>query len=338
MLSSCDSLDKFITPLLWLVLLDIKAHNLANNNRFIRYMNSPKISLDQWRAFHAVVSCGGYAQAAKLLNRSQSSVSYNVQQLQNQLGLELLKIQGRKAELTGIGRNLLTRTQHLLQLAQDIETFAASVEQGWEAEIRLVVDTAFPSDILMRSLKKFSVLCPNTRVQLTEVVLSGAEDALNEHQAELVIGSSVPTGYLQDSLMEMQFIAVAHPDHHLHQLDRKLTESDLLQQTQVVIRDSGKFATQDIGWLNAENRWSVSSIEKAINAVSAGLGFGWLPQRSIQQQIDNHQLKALNLRDGSIYSAALYLLYANKENPGPGTERLAAIIREEVRRYTMEQS
>jgi DNA-binding transcriptional LysR family regulator len=293
-------------------------------------MNSPKISLDQWRAFHAVVTCGGYAQAAKMLNRSQSSVSYNVQQLQNQLGLELLKIQGRKAELTGIGRNLLSRAQHLLQQAQDIETFAASVEQGWEAEIRLVVDTAFPSSILMRSLKKFSLLCPNTRVQLTEVVLSGAEDALNEHQAELVIGSTVPAGHLQDSLLELEFLAVAHPDHQLHQLDRVLTESDLSQQTQVVIRDSGKLAPQDIGWLNAENRWSVSSIEKAINAISAGLGFGWLPERSIQQQLNSHQLKALNLRNGSVYSAQLYLIYGNKENPGPGTEQLATIIRDEV--------
>jgi len=298
-------------------------------------MNSPKITLDQWRAFHAVVACGGYAQAAKALNRSQSSVSYNVQQLQNQLGLELLKIRGRKAELTGIGRNLLTRSQHLLQQAQDIETFAASVERGWEAEIRLVVDTVFPSDILMRSLREFSELCPNTQVQLTEVVLSGADDALNDHQAELVIGSSAPAGHLQDSLIELQFIAVAHPDHQLHQFDRALTESDLLQQTQVVMRDSGKFAPQDIGWLNAENRWSVSSIEKAINAISAGLGFGWLPERSIQQQLNNHQLKTLNLRDGSIYSAPLYLIYANKENPGPGTERLAEIIREEVKRHSI---
>jgi DNA-binding transcriptional LysR family regulator len=248
-------------------------------------MNSPKISLDQWRAFHAVVTCGGYAQAAKMLNRSQSSVSYNVQQLQNQLGLELLKIQGRKAELTSIGHNLLSRAQHLLQQAQDIESFAASVEQGWETEIRLVVDTVFPSDILMRSLKSFAVLCPNTRVQLTEVVLSGAEDALNEHRAELVIGSSVPAGHLQDSLIELQFIAVTHPDHHLQQIDRALNESDLSQQTQVVIRDSGKFSPQNIGWLNAENRWTVSSVEKAIYAISTGLGFGWLPERSIQQQL-----------------------------------------------------
>jgi hypothetical protein len=52
--------------------------------------------------------------------------------------------------------------------------------------------------------------------------------------------------------------------------------------------------------------------------------------------LKDHQLKALNLRSGSIYTAQLYLIYANKENPGPGTEQLATIIRDEVRRNTVD--
>jgi len=293
-------------------------------------MFTPKITLDQWRAFHAVVSYGGYAQAAKALSRSQSSISYNVQQLQIQLGFKLLEIHGRKAELTDVGLTLLTRAQHLLQQAQDIETFAASIEQGWETEIRLVVDSAFPPEILMHSLQRFSKRCPNTRVQLTEVVMSGAIDAINNNQAEIVIGSGIPGDYLEDVLIELKFLAVAHPDHYLHQLNRTLTENDLAQQTQVVIRDSGTQAQQDFGWLNAEDRWTVGSIEKAVHTICAGLGFGWLPTHSIQQQLNEGQLKALDLRSGSNYSAPLYLVFANKENPGPGTKLLAQIVRDTV--------
>jgi len=301
-------------------------------------MYTPKITLDQWRAFHAVVTYGGYAQAAKALNRSQSSVSYNVQQLQNQLGLDLLEVRGRKSELTDIGHNMLVRAQHLLQQAQDLETFASAIEQGWEAEIRLVVDTVFPSRILMSSLQRFSSHCPNIHLQLTEVVLSGAEDALNENRADLVIGSSVPDGHLQDTLIELQFIAVAHPDHYLHQLNRQLNENDLAQQTQVVIRDSGSHEQQDIGWLNAENRWTVGSIEKAINSISAGLGFGWLPSHSIQQYLKSRKLKILNLQSGSVYKAPLYLIFAQKDNPGPGTKQLAKIIKSEIDNNTKEEN
>jgi hypothetical protein len=45
------------------------------------------------------------------------------------------------------------------------------------------------------------------------------------------------------------------------------------------------------------------------------LGFGWLPDHSIQQQLASKQLKALNLRSGSSYSAQLYLVYANRASP-----------------------
>lgn len=300
-------------------------------------MYTPKITLDQWRAFHAVVTYGGYAQAAIALSRSQSSVSYNVQQLQIQLGFKCLEIQGRKAELTEKGRSMLVRAQHLLQQAQDIETFASSIEQGWEAEIKLVVDNAFPAEILMSSLKQFSDHCPNTRVQLSEVVLSGAKDALINQQAELVIGASMPADHLEDVLIELKFLAVAHPDHYLHQLSRQLTETDLSQQNQVVIRDSGTRMQQDFGWLNAENRWTVGSIGKAMRIISAGLGFGWLPIHSIEKHLKNKQLKALNLSAGATYSCQLYLAFANKENPGPGTKKLAKIIKNEVNKINAVQ-
>jgi DNA-binding transcriptional LysR family regulator len=291
-------------------------------------MFTPKITLDQWRAFHAVVEYGGFAQAAAALSRSQSSVSYNVKQLQIQLNCQLLEIDGRKAKLTDTGHHLLLRAEHLLQQAQDLETFAASLTQGWESEIRLVVDTMFPSGLLMSCLKRFSESCPNIRVQLDEVVLSGARDALEQHQADLVIGGQIPDGRLEDVLLELEFCAVAHPGHPLHALDRPITENDLCQHTQVIIRDSGTRSRIDVGWQSTANRWSVGSIEKAINSLVAGLGFGWLPEHRIQPLLDSGQLKPLNLASGKQYTAFLYLLFANKQNPGPGTKRLADIIQQ----------
>lgn len=53
---------------------------------YSKYMNSPKVTLDQWRALQAVIDHGGFAQAAEKLHRSQSSVSYAVNRLQELLG------------------------------------------------------------------------------------------------------------------------------------------------------------------------------------------------------------------------------------------------------------
>jgi len=62
-------------------------------------LHNPRVSLEQWRTLQAVIDCGGYAQAAVQLHRSQSSVSYAVKRLQQQLGISLMHIEGRKAVL-----------------------------------------------------------------------------------------------------------------------------------------------------------------------------------------------------------------------------------------------
>ena len=75
-------------------------------------MKAPRVTLDQWRTLQAVVDHGGFAQAAEVLHRSQSSVSYTVARMQEQLGVPLLRIDGRKAVLTEAGDVLLRRSRH----------------------------------------------------------------------------------------------------------------------------------------------------------------------------------------------------------------------------------
>ena len=83
-------------------------------------MNAPRVTLDQWRTLQAVVDYGGYAQAAEQLHRSQSSVSYAVSRLQDQLGVALLRVEGRKAQLTEAGEALLQRSRPLVQTAVEL--------------------------------------------------------------------------------------------------------------------------------------------------------------------------------------------------------------------------
>jgi len=291
-------------------------------------MTIPRVTLDQWRALLAVVDHGGYAQAAERLHRSQSSVSYAVARLQEQLGVAVLQLEGRKAQLTEAGAALVRRARALVEEASAIEAFAHALEQGWEPEIRLVVDAAFPAELLLRALRRFEPLCPDTRVQLNEVVLSGADDALEQGRADLAIAAHVPDGFLGDQLIEIDFVAVAHPAHPLHQLGRGLTIADLQRERQVVIRDSGLHRQRDSGWLGAEQRWSVSSMQTALVSVQEGLGFAWLPRHRIQTFIDNETLRPLPLREGQIYHAQMFLIFGDREQPGPATQRLAALLRE----------
>jgi len=317
--------------LLYIEKTNKKAQNLTYSYRIFRYMKAPRISIEQWHTLQAVVDHGGFAQAAKKLHRSQSSISYSVAKLQEQLGMPVFKIEGRKAQLTPTGEALLRRSRHLLQQAQELENFAHSLEQGWEAQVNLVVDTAFPTDKLMQALRRFEPLSQGCRVQLREVVLSGAEDALEEGYADLAICAHIPARFLGEPLLEIDFIAVTHPLHPLQHLNRQVTVSDLEGQLQVVIQDSGLRHPKNIGWLGAEHRWSVSSVETAVAAVSKGLGYAWLPQHRIAQMLANDLLQSLPLEQGGCYKAVLYLVYGRNQESGPGTRLLARLLQEALR-------
>lgn len=65
-----------------------------------RPVQVPRISLEQWAAFKAVVDEGSYAKAAEMLNKSQSAISYAISRLNDLLPSPALVLEGRKAVLS----------------------------------------------------------------------------------------------------------------------------------------------------------------------------------------------------------------------------------------------
>ena len=277
----------------------------------------PRTSLEQWAVLAAVVDQGGYAQAAAALHRSQSAVSYAVSRLQEELDLPLLAIEGRKAVLTPHGQTLLARARGILKDLNTLELLARSLKQGWESELNLVVDAAFPRERLLKIVAELQRLCPNTQMQLSDAVLSGAEEAIVDGRADVVVTSRVPNGYFGEFLVDVTFIAVAQPDHPLFSVGHELTFDDLARHVQVVVRDSGAKHPRDEGWLGAERRCTVSSMEASLATVKAGLAYAWLPEHVVAESLRNGHLKALPLATGRERRVPLHLVLVRGEVAGP---------------------
>lgn len=293
-------------------------------------INPPRVSLDQWRALVAVVDAGGYAQAAQLLHRSQSAVSYAVQKLESQLGVKAFEIAGRKAALTPTGAMLYRRGRALVEEANSAERAARSLSAGWEAEIRLAVEILFPTWLLLSCLDRFGGESPDTRIEVIESVLGGTGEALMQGEADLAITPQVPPGFLGDPLLRFRGVAVAHPDHPLHRLGRALTLRDLESHRHVVVRDTGSRRSARSISVEVHRRWTVSSMSTSIQAVESGYGFAWLPEDKIRDELAAGTLKPLPLAEGGTRYGDLYLVLADPEAAGPGTRRFAAILRDEV--------
>lgn len=290
----------------------------------------PKTSADQWVALAAVVDNGGYAGAAEALDRSQSAVSYQVSQLQRALGCRLLELQGRRAVLSTQGEVLLARARDLLEQWHALENYAHSLARGFEATLKLVVDVAFPRARLLAALELFQTRCPQTRLDLSEAVLSGAEEAIVDGaayaSADVVVTSRVPSGFLGDWLYETVFLACASPSHPLHALGRSLTAHDLEQQQQVVLRDSGERAPRDEGFLGAQTRWTVGSLEASVAIVEAGLAFAWLPEHAIAASLAAQRLQVLPLQAGASRNVPLYIVLVQPARAGPAAQAMLELL------------
>jgi DNA-binding transcriptional LysR family regulator len=292
-----------------------------------------RTTLEQWRMLQAVVQHGGFAQAAAAIHKSQSTINYAVHKLQDQLGLPLLKVVGRKAHLTEAGELMLRRAAQLLVQAQQLEEIADGLALGIEAQISIAVDELFPPEYLSSALQGLSLAYPNTRVQLFETVLSGGPEKLVAGEVELLVAGQVPQGFLGEPVMQAQFIAVAHPDHPLHQLRRPINLADLSAHRQLVVRDSALGERADVGWLGAEQRWTVSHVATSVDMVRRGMGFAWLPASRVRPHIEQGTLAELPLETGARRATTLYLTHAGEDRAGPAVRHLAGLLTEACASY-----
>lgn len=301
---------------------------MARKKTALRALPTPRITLEQWRCLVAVVDYGGYAQAAEALSKSQSSVTYAVQKLQSMLKVQAFEMQGRNAVLTPTGQMLYRRARALLEDAGGLERAAKKVSAGWEAEIAIAVEILFPTWLLLDCLARFGKESPQTHIEVFETVIEGTTEAIVSGAVDLAISPRIPPGFNGERLMHAKFVPVAHPNHPLHKLGRELTSRDLRQHRHLVVRDSGTKRDKRTMTFEVEQRWTVSNMATSIGAVTRGHGFAWFPEEKIRSELAQGVLKPLRLRGGSERFVDLYLIFPDLDAAGPGTLRLAEIIRE----------
>lgn len=280
-------------------------------------MPLPRTTLEQWAVLASVVDHGGFAQAAEALSRSQSAVSYAVARLQEALDVPLLVLEGRKAVLTPHGETLLARARGMIQELQSLERLSRSLKQGWEPVLTLVVDASFPRRRLLDIVNELQHLCPNTQMQLSDAILSGAEDAIVNGSADIVVTHVVPPGFLGDRLMDVMFVAVAAPTHPLVRTDAPISTKDLVPHVQCVVRDSGTRNPREDGWLGASTRCTVSNVDASLALVQAGLAYAWLPEHLVEAPLRQGALRMLPLVTGGTRSFPLSLVLVRPDCAGP---------------------
>ncbi|MCE2570159.1 LysR family transcriptional regulator [Motilimonas eburnea] len=276
-----------------------------------------KATLEQWRILQAVVDCGGYSKAADTLNKSQSSLNHAVSKLQHQMGVALLEVKGRKAYLTKAGEVMLRRSRLLTQSAFELEQLADNLSQGWEPEIRVYAEIIYPRAQLYAALRAFLPQSRGSRITLIDSVITGTSDAIINKQADIVIAGLLPKGYIGQPLTHVDLLPCISPNHPLSQA-KVVDTQELMQDLQVVIKDTSQRPDETLGWLKSEQRITVSNFHEALALVSQGIGFAWFPDHFVKQHLARNELVALPLKQGTNRTSATHLVIPDETRIGPG--------------------
>lgn len=256
----------------------------------------------------AVVTEGSFTGAAERLQVSQPAISYAIAKMEEQLGMRLLRLEGRKAQLTESGHALLERAHSLLQQAAALESMAETIRQRVRPQLRLAIEHGFPVCRILPGLRDFMESTRHARVNLMEISRESLEKELHAHAIELAIATGIPHGFTGELLLETEHVAVAHPAHPLHRLNRDLCFDDLEREVQVVTEQDEPSDNRHAAFRGL--LWKVNSMETAEAVVLEGLGFAWLPSQRVQGLLRTKKLLPLPLAEGQVRKVRFYLVWS----------------------------
>lgn len=250
--------------------------------------------------------------------------------LQKQLNVQLIKIDGKRCELTPIGRNLLQKVSPLLDDFEYLEKSATHLSNGVEAKISIKIDNIFPKDILFRAISFFNEKYPLTVLDINDQLRLMPSDDLD---FDLAITTS-ENGLIPGSkIFDVSLIPVAHHKHPIFQLQTTILSHEQLSGYKQIFYE--RISSIDPEIINTDPRkyWSVYSVDAAIAAVKANLCFGWLPEHNVLDLLKSGELKKINIEDDNECDIPLYLIDNTHKIRGPATSYLKNLLLEVAQHY-----
>lgn len=257
------------------------------------------LTLDQLRVLVAVAETGSFRAAATRIRRVQSAVSHAIATLEGQLGVELFDRSGRRPLLTSEGRALLADAKAILLKVDAMRARAVGLGESVELGLSLAVDTLFPVAALAHALGGMRASYPSVAVQLRSVPLGEPLAALRERRCTMAItvGEDFRDAHIElEALSPVGIVAVAAPGHALARRDPgPIDSSELAEHLQIVLEDpTGQTQGRDFGVLSP-GTWRVGGQDIKQALILAGLGWGRLPEWSVERDLAEGRLVRLDV-------------------------------------------
>lgn len=305
------------------IILTIKGNNMLN--------------LQRLAIFVAVVDAGSFTAAAVALGQTKAVVSFNVKQLESELGVSLLVRSTRRLALTDAGERFYQRCLRLLQDADNVLDDVRRDHHGLSGVLRITTTPEYGAQVVVPALAAFSRLHPRLRIQ--HVSSSYHADLISERfDVAIRLGQLADSSHRAALLDSFAILPVASPDYLARHPIDSLTQlaqakwiahsrlsSPLSWQVVTPERQVVLFKVEDAATLMGDSA-------SALLAFSLhGAGVALLPAWLVQPAIAEGKLCPL-LADHQFPAQSIYALYPNTRHVPEKVRAFIDFLREQVTR------
>lgn len=252
---------------------------------------------DDLALLEAIRTAGSLSRAAAKLGKAPSTVSHAARQLESRFDALLFDRRRYRMQLTPAGALL---AQEAARIGDDVARLTRRVKQvagGWEDRLWIVTDEVLEFETLLPVIRDFDALKSGVQLRITNEVLGGVWEALQDGRADLVVGATnepPPIPKLKwIEIGAMEWVFAVSPRHALAKARQPLTPEALAKHRTVVVGDSARGAGKSYGIVGGQHTLAVPTMRAKILAQREGLGCGWVPAGRVRPLLERGELVRL---------------------------------------------
>lgn len=268
--------------------------------------------------FKTILEVGSFQKAADKLGYTQSTVTFQIKQLEEELALKLFEKIGRRMELTQAGKDIMPYVDMILQGTEQISNYGKSL-----SEITGSLKLAIPDSILIYNMQPFMQAftheAPNVQLIVNSIQSGEINPSIADGTADIGINcekDSYPDSVVHKKLGKYKAVLVASPFANNNLLDfitphqRKPISLICNEPNGYYQLDMDKYLSEKDILLNPPMK--VQSIEAVKRCVMNNLGIAVVPTYSIGEELKNGSLMPIKTElDEKTYDS-FYIYHKNK--------------------------
>ncbi|MBB3110068.1 DNA-binding transcriptional LysR family regulator [Paenibacillus phyllosphaerae] len=259
------------------------------------------MELTYLRTFREVAKSGSFTRAAEQLGYAQSSVTTQIQKLEDAYGAVLVERFGRRMRLTVAGEALLHYANDIIKLHDESREAVASQSKGTLSIGTIETMAAY---YLPPYIQRYRQLFPDMKV----LIQPGNEPAIIEavKDGALDVGIILDTAFDDPELdviriREEELIIIAPPGHRISGME-EVTVEELAEESLILTEDGCTYRAMLLRELKRQQinymlTYEFGNLEAIKQSVIYGLGIALLPRIVVQSELAQGKLAAAKFND-----------------------------------------